>query len=128
MDRPLLWGVTNQVIAPWVPGAALWLVWEMASPAGKSQGLGIDNLSLSASVWPSGMSAPALGVQVSGTNLLLSCSTIAGLSYQVQFKTNLTTAPWLPLGGAILGDGGSITFTNDMTHSGQSFYRVIVVP
>ena len=39
--------VTNQVIAPWVPGAALWLVWEMASPAGKSQGLGIDNLSFS---------------------------------------------------------------------------------
>jgi hypothetical protein len=120
--------VTNQVIAPWVPGAALWLVWEMASPAGKSQGLGIDDLRFSASVWPSGMSAPALGAQVSGTNLLLSCPTIAGLSYQVQYKTNLTIAPWLPLGGAIPGNGDSITFTNDMTLSAQSFYRVVVVP
>jgi len=120
--------VTNQVIAPWVPGAALWLVWEMASPAGKSQGLGIDDVRFSASVWPSGMSAPALGAQVSGTNLLLSCPTIAGLGYQVEYKTNLTIAPWLPLGGAIPGNGDSITFTNDMTLSAQSFYRVVVLP
>ena len=47
--------VFNQVITNWAPGAALWLVWEMASPAGKSQGLAIDNLSFSASVWPTGM-------------------------------------------------------------------------
>jgi len=121
-------GVTNQVIAPWAPGAALWLVWQMESPAGKSQGLGIDNLSFSASAWPCGMPAPTLGAKVSGPNLLLSCPTVAGLSYQVQYKTNLTTAPWLPLGGAILGDGGSVILTNDMTLTGQSFYRVIVVP
>lgn len=74
------------------------------------------------------MTAPTLGAQVSGTNLLLSCQTIAGLSYQVQYRTNLTTAPWLPLVAAILGNGGSITLTNDMTLSGQGFYRVIVVP
>ena len=50
------------------------------------------------------------------------------MSYRVQYKTNLTTAPWLPLGGAKLGNGGSITFTNDMTLSDQGFYRLIVVP
>ena len=44
--------VFDQVITNWAPGAALWLVWEMASPAGKSQGLAIDNLSFSASAWP----------------------------------------------------------------------------
>jgi hypothetical protein len=41
--------VTNQLITNWPPGAALWLVWTMADPAGKAQGLGIDNLSFSAS-------------------------------------------------------------------------------
>ena len=38
----------NQVITNWPPGTALWLVWMMADPAGKAQGLAIDNLSFSA--------------------------------------------------------------------------------
>jgi hypothetical protein len=121
-------GVTNQVIAPWAPGAALWLVWEMASPAGKSQGLGIDNLSFSASVWPTGMSSPPLVAQASGTNLLLSCPTIAGLSYQFQYKTNLSADSWLPLGAPIPGTGAAITVTNGLTASAQCFYRLAIVP
>ena len=40
--------VSSQPITNWPPGAALWLVWEMADPAGKAQGLAIDNLSFSA--------------------------------------------------------------------------------
>jgi hypothetical protein len=120
--------VFDQVITNWEPGAALWLVWEMASPAGKSQGLAIDNLSFSASVWPTGMSSPPLAAQASGTNLLLSCPTVAGLNYQEQYKTNLATGPWLPLGAVIPGNGGSITFTNDLTLSAQSFYRVMILP
>jgi hypothetical protein len=40
--------VINQPITGWPPGAALWLVWEMADPLGKAQGLAIDNLSFSA--------------------------------------------------------------------------------
>ncbi len=44
--------VANQFITNWPPGAALWLVWTMADPAGKAQGLGIDNLSFSAFTAP----------------------------------------------------------------------------
>jgi hypothetical protein len=121
-------GVTNQVIAPWAPGAALWLVWEMASPASKSQGLGIDNLSFSASVWPTGMSSPPLVAQASGTNLLLSCPTIVGLSYQFQYKTNLSADSWLPLGAPIPGTGATIIVTNGLTASVQCFYRLAIVP
>ncbi len=120
-------GVFNQVITNWAPGAALWLVWEMADPAGKSQGLAIDNLSFSASVWPTGMVSPPLAAQASGTNLLLSCPTIAGLSYQVQYKTNLTDS-WLPLGAPIPGTGGPITFSNGLTLSKQRFYRLMILP
>ena len=42
-------GVTNQAIAAWDPGAALWLTWEMTDPTGKAQGLAIDDLTFSAS-------------------------------------------------------------------------------
>jgi hypothetical protein len=121
-------GVTNQVITNWAPGAALWLVWEMASPSGKSQGLGIDNLSFSATVWPSGMSSPPLAAQASGTNVLLSCPTTAGLSYQMQYTTNLTGAPWLPVGAVIPGTGGPVTFSNGPTPSTACFYRLVVLP
>jgi len=38
----------NQVITNWLPGAVLWLVWEMADSDGKAQGLAIDSLSFSA--------------------------------------------------------------------------------
>ena len=120
--------VFDQIITNWAPGAALWLVWEMASPAGKSQGLAIDDLGFSASALPSGMSSPSLVAQVSGTNLLLSCPTVAGLGYQEQYRTNLTIGPWLPVGIIIRGNGGSITFTNDLTLSAQSFYRVMILP
>ena len=49
--------VANQLITNWPPGAALWLVWTMADPTGKAQGLGIDNLSFSAST-PAPNTAP----------------------------------------------------------------------
>jgi hypothetical protein len=121
-------GVINQVITNWAPGAALWLVWEMASSSGKSQGLAIDNLSFSASAWPAGMSSPPVTAQASGTNLLLSCATIAGLNYQVQFKTNLASASWLPLGAAFPGTGGPVTFTNGLVPSTECFYRLMILP
>ena len=40
--------VTNQPISDWPPGAALWLIWQMADATGNSQGLAIDNLAFSA--------------------------------------------------------------------------------
>jgi hypothetical protein len=120
-------GVTNQVITNWPPGAALWLVWEMADSTGKAQGLGIDNLSFSASVFPTGMVSPPLGVQVSGNNLFLSCPTLAGFSYQWQYKTNLTNS-WLPLGAPVPGTGVTITVTNSLTAAAQCFYRLAILP
>ena len=120
--------VSNLVITNWPSGAALWLVWEMASPAGKSQGLAIDNLSFSASTWPPGMAVPLLSAGVSGPNLVFSCPSYVGLSYQVQSTTNLAATAWLPLSGATPGTGGTLTFTNTPPNSGQNFYRVVVTP
>jgi len=121
-------GVTNQVITNWPLGAALWLVWEMTDAIGKSQGLGLDNLSFSASVWPTGAISPSLTVQAAGTNLLFSCPSIAGLSYQVEYTTNLAAANWIPLGNPVPGSGAQLIFTNTPADSQQGYYRVKILP
>src|SRR5581483_1103222 len=80
--------VNNQVVSDWRPGAALWLVWEMTSSAGKSQGMGIDDLTFSATA-ASTLSSVSLGAQTSGTNLVLTWPGSVGKAYQVQYTTNL---------------------------------------
>jgi len=120
--------VTNQVITNWPPGAALWLVWEMADSTAKAQGLAIDNLSFSASVLPSGFSAPSLILQQpSGTNFMLSCPTVAGPMYQLEYNDDLNTTNWIPLGNAVAGTGNPITFTLSVTNS-QQFFRLMISP
>ncbi len=46
-----------------------------------------------------------------------------GYGYQVEYKTNLNDAVWIPLGSAIVGDGTS-QFVNDVAGAGSRFYRV----
>ncbi|HEV2692577.1 MAG TPA: glycosyl hydrolase family 28-related protein [Verrucomicrobiae bacterium] len=46
-----------------------------------------------------------------------------GYGYQAQYKTNLTDAVWIPLTGAITGDG-TIQSVRDPTDGGDRFYRV----
>jgi autotransporter-associated beta strand protein len=57
-----------------------------------------------------------------GSGFNLSFPTLPGYSYQVQYKTNLTDAIWLPLGGSLAGDGT----TKTMSDSGATrrFYRL----
>jgi regulation of enolase protein 1 (concanavalin A-like superfamily) len=110
--------VANLAITNWTPGAALWLVWQMTDFTGKAQGLGIDNVSFSATVTP-----PAVSAQNSGTNILLNWTGIAGENYQLQYKTNLTDAVWTPIGNPISGTG-ALTITNNLGASPQGFYRL----
>ncbi len=116
--------VANQTITNWPPGAALWLVWQMTDSTGNAQGLGIDNLSFSANV-------PAvpipLDAQVSGTSLLLNWQSTVGLTYQLEYKDNLTDPAWTPLGGTVPGTGGALTLTNNLGDSPQRFFRLELV-
>jgi hypothetical protein len=120
--------VSNQVITNWTPGSALWLVWEMVSPTGKAQGLAIDNLTFSASAWPSGMSQPSLAARPVGTNLVMSCPTWPGLNYQLQSRTNLVLGAWLPTAPAVPGTGSPFFFTNSIGSAPQMFYRIVIQP
>jgi hypothetical protein len=119
--------VVNQLITNWPPDAALWLVWEMASAKGDSQGLAIDNLSFAASAQPL-LSPVSMTVQPSGTNFILSWPGLIGQMYQVQFKTNLTDPAWLPLNTPMPGTGASLSLTNNLAGAPQRFYRLAVLP
>jgi hypothetical protein len=121
-------GVFNQVITNWPPGAALWLVWEMASAAGKSQGLAIDDLSFSASDQPMQAPAPALTIGSMANNpLILTWPGSPGWSYQAEYKTNLTDLNWTAWGGPLAGNGAMLSLTNPPDGSTQRFFRVRVV-
>jgi hypothetical protein len=119
---------TNYTIADWPPGTALWLVWQITDATGKGQGLAIDNLSFAAEPWSFGVASPPLAAVAAQTNLLLSCATVAGLNYQLQYTTNLGAGLWLPLGSVVPGTGGAITFTNSLTGLPQCYYRVAIQP
>jgi hypothetical protein len=115
--------VLNQAITNWPPGAALWLVWQMTDSTGKAQGLGIDNLSFSAS-----MPLPVpLNVQTSGSNLFLNWSGVAGQTYQLECKTNLTDPVWAPIGNPVTGTGGTLISTNNLGGPPQLFFRLRLV-
>ncbi|MGH7977167.1 MAG: hypothetical protein ACREC8_10970 [Limisphaerales bacterium] len=94
----------------------------MTDDTGKAQGLGIDDLSFSASI-----SLPvSMNIQVLGTNFFLSWSAPVGQTYQIEYKDNLNAPSWTPLGDPILGTGGIVTVTNSLTLSTQRFFRIVL--
>jgi hypothetical protein len=115
--------VWNQTITNWPPGAALWLVWQMTDSTGKAQGLAIDNLSFSASV---PVPVP-VNLQVGGTNLIFNWTGIVGQTYQLEYKDDLTSPTWTPLGSPVTGNGGTLTTTNNFGASSQRFFRLRLV-
>jgi len=118
----------GQVITNWPPGAALFLVWEMANATGKSQGLAIDDLLFSASDQPLEGFGPALSVQASADNFVLSWTGLSGQSYQIEYKDDLEAPTWTALGTPVVGTGTALTFTNNLNSAAQRFYRLRVLP
>jgi hypothetical protein len=122
--------VANQVITNWSPGSALWLVWEMASDAGKSQGLGIDNLTFSAVNSSSLTNQPVLSIQGAGGGALLESQFIiswpdTGVPYRLLSATNLTPPlAWSPALGAVIETDAVVYFTAPSTNTAQ-FFRLV---
>ena len=105
--------VANQFITNWPPGGALWLVWTMADPAGKAQGLAIDNLSFSASTTPS--NTPPVLAPIANQILFLgqTLSLIAGATDADQPPQTLTFSlgAGAPGGASIDPASGLLTWT-----------------
>jgi hypothetical protein len=71
------------------------------------------------------LQGPILSATRSGGNVLVSFQSEYGLSYQLQYKTNLTDPNWLVLGSTIAGDG-TIKSVIDPTSGRSRFYRASV--
>jgi hypothetical protein len=115
-------GVINQVITNWAPGAALWLVWEMGSSAGKAQGLAIDNLGFSATTVSAPTNPPVLTLQgSSGTPFVISWLASA-TGYQLYSATNLAPpVAWSLVATPAIQTNGTFYLTILPTNAGQFF-------
>jgi hypothetical protein len=68
------------------------------------------------------------GVASNGNQFILNWATIAGQTYQLQYKDNLTAATWTLLGGFLAGTGSPIIITNDLGASPQRFFTLLISP
>jgi subtilase family serine protease len=87
--------------------------------------LGLDDISVLPVSAPVFNAAPATSP---ATTFNFTWTTVAGLSYQVQYKTNLQQASWINLGGPVIAttDTLSMSDTNAISLSPSRFYRVVI--
>jgi hypothetical protein len=70
-----------------------------------------------------GVAILGLAATFNGGSTTLSFRTLAGYSYQVECKDNLTDANWMPLGSPLTGNG-EIQFFSDTAGHSHRFYHV----
>jgi len=103
----------NQFITNWPPGTALWLVWTMADPTGKAQGLGIDNLSFSA--WTAPPNTPPTLAPIANQGLFLGQTlslTASATDSDLPAQTlTFSLGAGAPIGAAIGPVSGQLTWT-----------------
>ena len=69
------------------------------------------------------------GVTFTGANQVqITVSSIPGRTYQVEFKDDLSTPLWSPLGGPRLANGQSLVVSDALLPARQRFYRVALLP
>jgi len=66
-------------------------------------------------------------VQAPGS-LTLAWSAVTGLTYQVQYTTNLSQATWSNLGSATVATNSTMNASDSIEPDGQRFYRVALLP
>jgi hypothetical protein len=68
-------------------------------------------------------------VQVSGSNVLISFTARAGVSYRVEYANSLPASAWLTLADSIPGNGGVVQVV-DAGSAGKvaRFYRIRQLP
>jgi hypothetical protein len=120
-------GAANVPSGNWPPGAALWLVWQMADATGKAQGLAIDDFHFSATSTPALEPAP-LFLQAESSNLVATWPGRVGQHYQLESSVDLASGAWLPSGNPVIGTGDSLTITNSTGTDTQRFFRLRLVP
>ncbi len=109
--------VINQPIADWPAGSALWLVWQLADPASKGQGLALDDLAFSANAAP----PPTLQARVSGGVLALSWPVFPG-GFGLQAGSGLLTPNnWSAATATVVSTNGTNTALLPVSGAAQFF-------
>jgi uncharacterized repeat protein (TIGR03803 family) len=67
-------------------------------------------------------------VTVTNGTLSLNWSTLAGLKYQVQYNSDLSSSNWTSLGSPATSIGATLSTTDSITNGPQRFYRVMISP
>jgi uncharacterized repeat protein (TIGR03803 family) len=67
-------------------------------------------------------------VALSSGRLMLNWDTVAGLQYQVQYKSSLNDPIWSDLGALITATNANIAVSDSSGPSPQRFYRVVQLP
>jgi len=114
--------ITNQPIVNWPPGAALWLVWQIADPTGKGQGLAIDDLTFSA-IGGQVLVPVTLTIQQTGSNVVLSWPAAAMGSVLQATSDPASSNTWSVVTQPIVVTNGFNTVTLPTLGTAQ-FYRI----
>jgi hypothetical protein len=118
--------VTNQAISNWPPGAAFWLVWEMADSTGKAQGLALDNLSFAATALGTATNTVSLGVQGSSPNQFVLSWPAPATGYQLYCATNLAPpVAWSLVTNPATLSNGTFFLTIPPTNAAAQFFRLM---
>ena len=91
----------------------------LESTASSGNDLALDDLSLKEF-------APRMSVQVADVDVCWTSDT--NRTYQVEYRSVLTTNMWTPLGSAIPGNGGTNCITDSVRVDAKRFYRVRQLP
>jgi hypothetical protein len=117
--------VTNQPIADWPSGAALWLVWEMADDSGRAQGLAIDNLSFAATASRPITNGISLSIQGTQANPFVLTWPASAATYQLYSATNLSPpVVWTLVPTPATQTNGNFYLTLSPSNSAQ-FFRMV---
>jgi hypothetical protein len=91
--------------------------------ANPPDGFGLDDVSVTA-IPPAVFQMPTW----SGGSLHFTWSALAGLGYQLQYRTNLIQGGWVNLGSSVAATNAIGTVTDTPAGDAQRFYRLLVLP
>lgn len=87
----------------------------------------VDNVAVYGSIGPE-MDTIQLSASVAGENIEIRWNGVAGRTYQVQYRTDVTAGAWLDLGSPVTpGADGEQLATDSLTADSQRFYQVVQI-
>ena len=85
----------------------------------------MDSLRMADTIWIGAPQFSLIGVGATNGIATVTWNSVAGLAYQVQYRTNIVQTNWLNLGPAITATNNTASVTDPVGSGVQRFYRVV---